>query len=432
VTARGEAIAPRNPFVAAEGSLMRRITLALTVAFACLAGLIFVPGAVAGNFDEGKMGCSGEDPATCPAATVGQSYSLTIYLIPPDGGRGEDFDCARFNVSSGSFPPGLSISDEGIMSGTPTQPGSYAFYLQVTYDKTPTCTFKNPSEDRFILNVAPQVLRMFVATNSLPDAQINQAYTAPALAVQNGTVSSWTLAGGSLPPGLTLGTNGVISGTPTQSGTFTFTVQANGSPNNDTKQLSLFVLAPLDLGLAPNGTAVTSQPTPVNMKLATPISWGVKATGGREPYTYTADRLPAGITLNPDGTLTGTPTAAGVTRTTFTARDARGTTDTLQATFTTQALLAFHKTKQAKVGKVGRGYTWRLPVAGASETKVFLVSGRIPPGLELDEETGELTGTPLTPGTFRVKFWVLGDAGTLISKTYRVKIQGPARKVASR
>ena len=168
------------------------------------------------------------------------------------------------------------------------------------------------------------------------------------------------------------------------------------------------------------------------MKLATPFTWGVKATGGREPYTYTADALPAGITLNPDGTVTGTPTRAGVTRSTITVKDVRGTADTLRVTFTTQALLAFHKTKVAKVGKVGKVYSWRLPVAGASETKIFLVSGRIPPGLELDEETGFLTGTPLVPGTYRVKFWVLGDSGTQVSKTYRIKIQGAPPTVASR
>ena len=71
-------------------------------------------------------------------------------------------------------------------------------------------------------------------------------------------------------------------------------------------------------------------------------------------------------------------------------------------------------------------------MAGASETKIFLVSGRIPPGLELDEETGFLTGTPLVPGTYRVKFWVLGDSGTQVSKTYRIKIQGAPPTVASR
>ena len=403
---------------------MRRFRFSLVIALAvCLVGLTVVPGALAGNFDGDKMGCPGETPNVCPTATAGQSYSLTIYLKPPDGGRGEDFACARFRVDSGSFPPGLSISDEGIISGTPTAAGSYSFFLAVTYDKFPTCQAKVPSEDPFIINVNPAVQRLVVNTPPLPDANIGQAYTAPPLTASGGTVSSWSLASGSLPPGLTLASNGTISGTPTRSGTFSFTVQANGSPNNDTGGLSIFVLAPLDLGLAPTGAAVSTQPVPVNMKLATPFSWGVKATGGREPYIYSADRLPTGIALNPDGTVTGTPALAGTTRSTITVRDARGTSDTLQVTFTTRALLAFHKTKLPRTGKVGRLYSWRVPVAGASETKIYLVSGRIPPGLELDEETGFLTGTPLTAGTFRVKFWVLGDAGTQISKTYRVKIQ---------
>ena len=333
---------------------MRGLRLILTVAFVIAAGAVFVPGAAAGNFDEGKMGCAGENPATCPTGTVGSPYSLTIYLAPPDSGRGEDFGCARFSVSSGTLPPGLSISDEGIISGTPTQAGSYDFYLTVTYDKPTYC--KSASDDRFIININPAKPRLIVSTSSLPDANINQAYTAPALSASGGTVSSWTLAAGTLPPGLTLNPNGVISGTPTQSGVFTFTVQANGDGTSDTKQLSIFVLAPLDLGLAPAGTPVAAQPVTVNMKLATPFTWGVKATGGREPYTYSANRLPAGITLNPDGTVTGTPTAAGSTRSTITVRDARGTTDTLQVTFTTQALLAFHKTKVPTVGVVGRAY----------------------------------------------------------------------------
>jgi putative Ig domain-containing protein len=409
---------------------MRLVRLIVTAAFVCVAGATFVPGASAGNFDEGKMGCSGENPGICPTGTVGSPYSLTIYLSPPDGGRGEDFGCARFSVSSGSMPPGLSISDEGIISGTPTAAGSFDFYLTVTYDKPSYC--KSASDDRFVININPAPPRLVVSTTGLPDASINQAYTAPALTASGATVSAWSLASGALPPGLTLNPNGVISGTPTQSGNFGFTVQASGNGLSDTKQLGIFVLAPLDLGLAPNGTPVSAQPITVSMKLATPVSWGVKATGGREPYAYSASALPAGVTLNPDGTVTGTPTRAGVTKSTITVKDARDTTDTLQVTFTTQALLAFHKTKLPKVGAVGKTYSWRLPVGGASKTKIFLVSGRIPPGLELDEATGFLTGTPLEAGTFKVKFWALGDSGTQVSKTYRVKIAGAKPVVASR
>ncbi len=162
---------------------MRRISFIFTVALVCLAGATFAPGAIAGNFDEGKMGCVGDNPATCPPGTVGQPFSMTIYLSPPDDGRGEDFDCATFHVTSGALPPGLSISDEGIISGTPTTAGSYDLYLTVKYDKTPICA-KTPSDDRFIFNINPQVLRLFVATTSLPDANLGQAYTSPALTAE--------------------------------------------------------------------------------------------------------------------------------------------------------------------------------------------------------------------------------------------------------
>ena len=98
-----------------------------------------VPSAAAGNFDEQRMNCTGEDPTTCPTGTEGVPYSLAIYLLPPPLGggdpRGEDFGCATFHHTSGSFPPGLSISDEGYIGGTPTQAGTYEFFLTVRYDK---------------------------------------------------------------------------------------------------------------------------------------------------------------------------------------------------------------------------------------------------------------------------------------------------------
>jgi hypothetical protein len=401
---------------------MRRFRILIVAAVACVGALAVAGGAAGGDFAEAA--CTGEPTKICPTATAGQAYSVEFTLKEPG-------DCGpSFAVSSGALPPGLTLaSDEGVARGTPTQAGSYSFFITVSY----SCGLKFPSDQEYRISVNPGAPRVVVVTPSLPDANINQPYTAPPLQASGATVTSWTIASGALPPGLTLAQTGVISGTPTQSGTFDFAVRANADGTSDTRSLSIFVLAPLDLGLAPAGTPVSAQPVAVNMKLATPFTWGVKATGGREPYTYSANRLPAGITLNPDGTVTGTPTLAGTTRSTITVRDARGTTDALQVTFTTQALLAFHKTKVPKVGVVGRAYSWRVPVAGASETKIFLVSGQIPPGLSLDEETGFLTGTPLVAGTFRVKVWALGDAGTQVSKTYRIKIlDAKKRVVASR
>src|SRR5581483_7203332 len=146
-------------------------------------------------------------------------------------------------------------------------------------------------------------------------------------------------------------------------GSFTFTVRANGSPNSDQKTLSIFVAAPLALG-EPTGAAPKSQPVPVNAKIATPFAWGVKATGGRAPYTYSSTPLPAGLVLNPDGTVTGTPTAASSGLVTFTV--VLGTKATLDVRLTVKALLAFSARATPKVGKVDRPYSWRIPVSGAS------------------------------------------------------------------
>ena len=405
---------------------MRRIPLIVTAALAaCLAATIFVPGAAAGNFDASKMGCVGEDPATCPTATVGQSYSLTIYLLPADGGRGEDFACGTYHVTSGSLPPGLSISDEGIISGTPTQAGSFAVFLTVRYDKQPTCSFKNPSDDSFIFNVNAAKPKLTVTTPSLPDANINQAYTAPALQASGDTVNSWSVASGTLPPGLTLAANGVIAGTPTQSGTFSFAVQANGNGTSDSRGLSIFVLAPLELqtltGKKPPTAGLTAKAT-VNAALTT----GVKAVGGRGPYTFAADgALPPGITLNPTtGAITGAGTTAGRFSPRITVADATGAKASVPWSFTILPLLDFAKGKGLAGGKVGRLYSSRIPVSGKdARTAEFALSGQIPPGLELDETTGRLTGTLLKAGNYRVRVFAFSANGAPISKVFRITVR---------
>ena len=107
------------------------------------------------------MGCTGESPATCPAGTVGTPYSLPVFLQDDD-----PWSCAVFRVSSGTFPPGLSLtpyaSDStkgGLISGTPTQPGTYRFYISYTASREAscgaTCGNKCQSDDEFIIPINP-------------------------------------------------------------------------------------------------------------------------------------------------------------------------------------------------------------------------------------------------------------------------------------
>jgi hypothetical protein len=396
---------------------MRRFRILILAAAACVAVLAVASSAPAGDFAEGP--CSGEPAKLCPTATVGQSYSTAFTLKEPG-------DCGpSFAVSSGSFPPGLSLaSDEGAARGTPTQSGSFTFFITVSY----SCGLKSASDQQYTINVnpgTPPAPRLTVTTPSLPDANFNQPYTAPALQASGDTVNSWTLAGGALPAGLTLAANGVISGTPTQSGTFGFNVQANGNGTSDTRGLSIFVLAPLELqslvGKKPPTTGWTAKTT-VNKTLTT----GVKAVGGRAPYTFSsAGVLPPGITLDTaTGAVTGAATAAGKFSSTLTVTDATGAKATVPWSFNILPLIDFAKGKGLPTGKVARLYSAKLPLTGKeARTAQFAISGKIPPGLELDETTGRLTGTLLKAGNYRIRVYAFSETGAPISKPFVIRVR---------
>jgi putative Ig domain-containing protein len=406
---------------------MRRLKILVLASLACVAALTVVSNASAGNFDKFRMGCTGEEPAVCAVGTVGQQYSLTIYLdrdSNSDPDRGADFDCATYRVSSGAFPPGLSISDEGLVSGTPTQAGHYDFYLTVEYRKTSFCPGKTPSDDRFVIDVNPGAPKLTITTASLPDANVNQAYTSPLLAASGAPVNSWSLASGTLPAGLALAPNGVISGTPTQSGLFGFTVQANATGASDTHQLTLFVLAPLTiqtlLDKTPPETGLTAKRL-VNQPLPT----GVKAVGGRAPYTFSAEGdLPPGITLDPaTGKITGAGTKAGQYAFTVTMTDATGAKASVPWNITILPLLDFTTGKGLPIGHVNKRYSARIPVKGKdSATAVFAIAGRIPPGLKLDG-TGRLVGRPLKTGTYKIRVSAVSETGARISKQFTIRVR---------
>jgi hypothetical protein len=405
---------------------MRRLKILALASLACVAALTVVSNASGGNFDKFRMGCIDEEPAVCPTGAVGKPYSLLIYLdrdSDSDFERGADFDCATYRVSSGAFPPGLSISDdEGLLSGTPTQAGRFDFYLTVAYKKTSLCPGKTPSDDRFVINVNP---KLTITTASLPDANVNQAYTAPELAASGGTVNSWSLASGTLPAGLTLMPNGIISGTPTQRGLFGFTVQANAADASDTHQLSLYVDAPLAIQTLTDQTPPQTGLT-VKRLVGQPLATGVKAVGGRGPYTFSAEGgMPPGITLDPaTGTITGTGTTAGEYAFTVAITDTAGGKASVPWNITILPLLSFPgNTAAPAAGHVGSRYHWMFRTTGASKTRSFVLRGKRPPGLTLDKATGALAGTPTKKGTYRVTIRVTGDSGTVIQKSFTIRIR---------
>ncbi len=162
-----------------------------------------------------------------------------------------------------------------------------------------------------------------ITTTSLPAGQVGVAYSQKMQATGGTPPYSWSLAAGALPAGLTLDpATGTISGTPTASGTATFTVQVtDDAAQLDTQELSIDVSPPLAI--------VTSSLPGGNVGEAYGAT--LQASGGTSPYTWSlaSGSLPSGLTLAAaTGAITGTPTSAGTFSFTARVTDAVGAADT--------------------------------------------------------------------------------------------------------
>jgi alpha-tubulin suppressor-like RCC1 family protein len=168
-------------------------------------------------------------------------------------------------------------------------------------------------------------------------------------------------------------------------------------------QWNFGALIPLTL----NTTTLAAGRVPV------PYHTTLSASFGTLPYTWavTSGALPSGVTLDATtGTISGAPHNAGTF--TFTAQ----VTDAVGAT----AQRTLHLTINASTPQVGFPYLTNIPAFNGVAPYVWAVtSGRLPPGLVLDPETGTITGTPTTEGRYRFKVTVT-DSKTKSPKKVRI------------
>jgi uncharacterized repeat protein (TIGR03803 family) len=100
-------------------------------------------------------------------------------------------------------------------------------------------------------------LALTVTTTSLPIGTNGFAYNQTLTAFGGQKPYTWTNISGALPPGLALATNGVISGTPTNNGTFSFTAKVTDAASNSATQLlALTVISLPSVMLQPTNNTV--------------------------------------------------------------------------------------------------------------------------------------------------------------------------------
>jgi len=331
--------------------------------------------------------------ATLPQGVVGASYNGSFSV---SGGTSP----YTWSVVSGQLPLGLSVAaTTGVISGTPTSAGNYSFGIQVTDSgssvQSATTTVSLP-----VVTPPPAApTALTITSSSLPSGTIGSAYSTTLQASGGTAPYAWSITSGGLPNGLSLSAStGLISGTPTVSGTINLTATlADSSSPSQTKSV------PLTLVIAPLPLAITTSSLPSGA-LGTTYSNHLQASGGTAPYSWSiaAGSLPTGVTLAAaTGILTGTPTASGTFSFTATAADASSpaqTTSVPLSIVVTAAPLTITSSALPS-GTQNSNYATSLQASGGTGSYTWsIATGALPAGLSLAPTTGIISGTPTVSG----------------------------------
>ena len=211
----------------------------------------------------------------------------------------------NWSLASGTLPAGLTLNSAGIIYGTPTTGGTSTFTLKVT-DSSGAPGGALSTQQTFSLTV---VGVLTVPSASLPNGTVGIAYSATLPSTGGMLPLTWSIYSGSLPSGLVLqASTGVISGTPTVQGTYSFTVEVfDSSPIQQ-----YYISSTFSITINPSGPLTIRTTSLLDGTVDTAYEGQLVATGGSPPlvWTVTAGALPSGLALNPTtGAISGIPTA---------------------------------------------------------------------------------------------------------------------------
>jgi autotransporter-associated beta strand protein len=340
-----------------------------------------------------------ETAAIFSGATAGQAFSQQLVAT---GG----LELYSWSVVAGALPPGLTLGGSGLLAGTPSQSGAYAFTVLLA-DGTEAVT----REYAMDVAAAPELT---VATAALPAAVAGAFYTQALHAAGGEGPYTWALISGALPAGLSLAGDGTISGTTPEVGAFGFTVRVtDAAADTATRELSLSVTDSLEILTAelPGGTAGSA------------YSQTLAAQGGTSPYAWsvTAGALPSGLTLSPSGDLTGTPAAGGNFSFTVRVREAGGVSAERELSLFIQQPLSLDTVSLPSI-VTGVAYARQLSASGGMVPYEWSVAGgSLPAGLALSAD-GAIAGTPSAAGTSTFTVRVTDGAASSAERQFTIVV----------
>ena len=350
-----------------------------------------------------------------PIGVIGQPYSATLQATggtPP----------YTWNISPGSsftpgLPGGLTFNPTtGEISGTPQESGLFSLVVEAADSSDPVLT------DSQFINLTINPLPHFVTT-SFPDGVLGNSYS-QLLLISGGLVPyTLSLVAGTPPDGTVIQTGADlhffsdVSGTPTATGTFDFTLQMadSSSPSlTATQDFSIRVNDPLQ---------VTTDTLPEG-KVAEPYSGTLSATGGVLPYTWILEiefSLPNGLALDPaTGIIAGTPLEPLSNPSLFFAVE--DSSNPFQRArkgfaFTIVGDLVI-TTSRLPTATIGVPYQATLSTIGGGQLLTWsIANGNLPAGFTLEAPTGKISGVAINEETQTFTVQVADTNDTTVNST---------------
>lgn len=344
---------------------------------------------------------------TTPFANSGsgatRGYSFTNSSSPTSGSAEWVFDFRPAGSSSSSNPYSVDVWGSGItrtISGTST----------ITVSASMSLLGSASVSVNVPLSASPPVI-----SGSFANATRGVAGYSSSVSATN-SPTSWSRSG-SLPPGLSGSGSGgtyTITGTPTTSGTYNFSLTATNSGGSDTENFSIVVsdppAAPVWTLNFPAGTVGVSYTGTGSVSSSAFSSWGFD--------TYTP--VP-GLNLSYPNlqsfTLSSVPTTAGTYTSEVSATDDFGqtTTASFSVVISNPVNPSWENKNNFATGKVNSGYYATRKADNATSVTGTSTNA---PGLTATSGTVDgkpaviLSGTPTAAGTYSVSATANGSAGT--------------------
>ncbi len=301
-----------------------------------------------------------------PVATLTQSYRATLTTV---GGQAP----VVLSIGSGALPRGLGFdANHGELFGIPVEVGTFPLVFHAA-------SGNGHSVDRSLeLIVLDPSVPLTVVTHQLEAAVVGSDYAAQIQVVGGQPPLRYRLRG-SLPEGLSLGTDGVIFGVPSRPGPSQFVVEVlDEQTTTASAALSLDVRAPANLTIP---SQVLERAVVDTQYRATFLALGGV---GQLRWTGGAD-VPRGLVVTEVGELTGTPEQVGTFDFEISVQDSVGKIDTNRVTLVIDPRLRLRiATTELPAPLVGQPYRVQVRVEGGKRPYQWTVAeaeGRLPPGL---------------------------------------------------